>query len=503
MNKRAKAQFWMEFLTDFVCILSANLLTFILFRYVFNKIPQYPSIEWLRYLGILMLSFFVIFIGFHRNINIHKRSKLMEFTSLWENTSLTYLLFATLMLLYKSPIIESRYMLLSGYILFIVFSSIGRYFLKRWLTGYFTKSKVASIAAVITTTNIAEDFIEGIQADWSIRISGIALLDNLCENNIFTNRNTAQMNSSASYASTALKEKTDFPDSIFDIPVLSTDSGFMDWIRSAPLDEVFINLPYRRTDDIQEIVEELESMGITVHINVPSLEKILDDSKYNNINCKMYSGYPMATFAATVHSNTGLVVKRFIDIIAGIFGCLVSIPIILITAIPLLIESPGPLIFKQQRVGKNGRLFNIYKIRSMYTDAEKRKAELMDQNKMDGLMFKMDNDPRITKVGKFIRKYSIDELPQFWNVVKGDMSLIGTRPPTVDEFEQYESRHKRRLSMRPGITGMWQVSGRSDIQDFEEVVKLDCKYIDSWSIMLDIKILLKTVKVVLLHKGAE
>lgn len=122
---------------------------------------------------------------------------------------------------------------------------------------------------------------------------------------------------------------------------------------------------------------------------------------------------------------------------------------------------------------------------------------------MDGLMFKMDDDPRITKVGKFIRKTSIDELPQFWNVLKGDMSLIGTRPPTIDEFEQYESHHKRRLSMRPGITGMWQVSGRSDITDFEEVVRLDCQYIDNWNVWLDIKILFKTIKVVLTHNGAE
>ena len=118
-------------------------------------------------------------------------------------------------------------------------------------------------------------------------------------------------------------------------------------------------------------------------------------------------------------------------------------------------------------------------------------------------MFKMDDDPRITKVGKFIRKYSIDELPQFWNVVKGDMSIIGTRPPTVDEFEHYESRHKRRLSMRPGISGMWQVSGRSDIQNFEDVVELDCKYIDEWSPMLDVIIFFKTIPVVLFHKGAE
>ena len=198
-----------------------------------------------------------------------------------------------------------------------------------------------------------------------------------------------------------------------------------------------------------------------------------------------------------------MAVKRIFDIFFGIVGCILSAPIILITAIPLLAESPGPLFFKQQRVGKNGRLFNIYKLRSMYVDAEERKAALMAQNKMNGLMFKMDEDPRITKVGKFIRKYSIDELPQFINVLKGDMSLIGTRPPTVDEFEHYESRHKRRLSMRPGITGMWQVSGRSDINDFEKVVELDCQYIDNWSPMLDLKIFFKTIYVVLTHKGAE
>ena len=195
--------------------------------------------------------------------------------------------------------------------------------------------------------------------------------------------------------------------------------------------------------------------------------------------------------------------KRSFDIFGGLIGSIISLPIILITAVPLLIESPGPLIFKQQRVGKNGRVFNIYKLRSMYTDAEKRKAELMANNKMSGFMFKMDNDPRITKVGKFIRKTSIDELPQFWNVLKGDMSLVGTRPPTIDEFDKYESHHKRRLSMRPGITGMWQVSGRSDIQNFEDVVRLDCEYIDNWSPALDLKILFKTVWVVLKGSGAE
>lgn len=145
------------------------------------------------------------------------------------------------------------------------------------------------------------------------------------------------------------------------------------------------------------------------------------------------------------------------------------------------LESPGPVFFGQTRIGKNGRRFTFYKFRSMYQDAEQRKKELMAQNEVKGLMFKMENDPRITRVGRFIRKTSIDELPQFWNVLKGDMSLVGTRPPTVDEFEQYEAKHKCRLSMTPGLTGMWQISGRSDIKDFDEVVRLDMEYIDNWN----------------------
>ena len=155
-------------------------------------------------------------------------------------------------------------------------------------------------------------------------------------------------------------------------------------------------------------------------------------------------------------------------------------------------------------MGKNGRPFKIYKFRSMYMDAEERKKELMKQNNIkDGMMFKMDDDPRIIKgVGHFIRKTSLDEFPQFWNVLKGDMSLVGTRPPTVDEWEKYDLHHRVRLSVKPGITGMWQVSGRSEITDFEEVVKLDREYITEWKPALDMRILMKTVQVVLGKGGA-
>ena len=160
------------------------------------------------------------------------------------------------------------------------------------------------------------------------------------------------------------------------------------------------------------------------------------------------------------------------------------------------IQSPGPVFYKSVRIGKNGRRFNFYKFRSMHVDADKRLKDLQKDNEIKGLMFKMENDPRIIPIGHFMRKYSIDELV-------GDMSLVGTRPPTEGEFENYEYHHKARLAIKPGLTGLWQVSGRSDIKDFEDVVKLDTKYISNWTLGLDIKILFKTVGVVLTGSGSK
>ena len=505
MNKRVRTQLSLEFIIDILSILAANVASYCIFTFIIPKILDYPSEEWVRYGGTMFLAYLVVFFGYHSQLDVTQRDRRKEIVSQLKNVTFTYAMFSVLIILLKNSIVESRYMLVSGFLLTLAISMVGKYYLKRYLTGYFTKSRIASMTGIITTSDRAEEFVANIKEDWSLHLSGIVLLDDHVKNNVFsysTKDRAADL--IGMEAPVRVMERTSsLPDRILDVPVIATDDRFVDWIRSSPLDEIFINLPYSDDSEVQNLVEELEDMGITVHINIPSLDDILTSSKFNNINCKIQHGYPMATFTASEQNSGALIVKRTADIVLGILGCIFSLPIIGITAIPLLIESKGPLIFKQQRVGKNGRTFNIYKLRSMYIDAEERKAELMEKNKMEGFMFKMDDDPRITKVGKFIRKYSIDELPQFFNVVKGDMSLVGTRPPTVDEFEKYESRHKRRLSMRPGITGMWQVSGRSDIQDFEEVVELDCRYIDEWSLFLDLKILIKTVGVVLTHKGAE
>ena len=211
----------------------------------------------------------------------------------------------------------------------------------------------------------------------------------------------------------------------------------------------------------------------------------------------------LLTTSNAVASPFELLIKRIMDIFGGIVGLIITGIATIIFGPIIKHQSPGPIFYQQTRIGRNGRKFQIYKFRSMYPDADQRKEELIKQTNSDGFMFKMDNDPRIIPIGHFIRKHSIDELPQFWNVLKGDMSLVGTRPPTVDEWEQYSPHHRARMSTKPGLTGVWQVSGRSDITDFEEVVKLDTEYIRNWTIMTDIKLILKTVLVVFRGDGAK
>ena len=264
------------------------------------------------------------------------------------------------------------------------------------------------------------------------------------------------------------------------------------------IDDVVFKLPGQGQKALFELITDFEDMGANCHyaLDVPTGAR-------GNATMEMFGEMFMATYTLRTQSTWQLVLKRVMDICGAVVGLILCgiISIFLVPAIKL--DSPGPAIFSQIRIGKNGRRFKFYKFRSMYVDAEERKKELMKNNEMDGLMFKMEDDPRITKVGKFIRKTSLDEFPQFWNVLVGDMSLVGTRPPTEDEFNKYNGHYKRRLMMTPGITGLWQVSGRSSITDFDEVVKLDLEYIDNCSLLGDIKILFKTVYSVIKRDGAE
>jgi exopolysaccharide biosynthesis polyprenyl glycosylphosphotransferase len=198
-----------------------------------------------------------------------------------------------------------------------------------------------------------------------------------------------------------------------------------------------------------------------------------------------------------------LVLKRTLDIFGSVLGMIVLVPVFLLVAVAIRLTSRGPALFVQERCGLQGRVFKFYKFRTMVIDAEERKADLAHLNEMKGPVFKIRRDPRMTKLGAILRKLSLDELPQLWNVLRGEMSLVGPRPPTPKEVELYTTRQAQRLSVIPGLTGLWQVSGRSSLEDFERWIDLDLQYVRNWSLWLDLRILLKTVVVVVLTRGAQ
>lgn len=278
------------------------------------------------------------------------------------------------------------------------------------------------------------------------------------------------------------------------VEVVANSETMYDYVKNNVIDEVFFAVS---TSDVSEKVNRILNMGVTADVNINEFLPNIPNPAIQNMN-----DYTVISASIGCVSLKQKVIKRLFDIFVALFGIIITGLLTIVLGIIIKIQSPGPIFFKQKRVGKNGRIFKMYKFRSMYMDAEERKKELMEHNKMSGLMFKMDDDPRITPIGKFIRKTSLDEFPQFINILKGDMSLVGTRPPTLDEYVQYEPHHKSRLAIKPGLTGMWQVSGRSEITDFEEIVRLDNEYIRNFSLSNDLKIMFKTVLVVFKRKGS-
>lgn len=287
-------------------------------------------------------------------------------------------------------------------------------------------------------------------------------------------------------------------DMVYGHKVLGYVSDLLRVCKQYPIDEVVFCLPKDLIVDAEQYLQNLEELGITVRM-------VLDyyDLKYTKKKLDLFHGnLPILTFYSKNLNSQQLLLKRILDLLGALGGLFILLVLFPFIAIMIKRDSPGPLFFGQERVGESGRRFKCWKFRSMHIDAEERKQELLDKNEMNGAIFKIKNDPRVTHFGSFLRKASLDELPQFWNVLRGEMSLVGTRPPTPEEVEEYANWHRRRISIKPGITGIWQVSGRNNINDFDAIVRLDIAYIDSWSIWLDIKILLQTIKVVFSRKGS-
>jgi exopolysaccharide biosynthesis polyprenyl glycosylphosphotransferase len=281
-------------------------------------------------------------------------------------------------------------------------------------------------------------------------------------------------------------------------PVLGSIDDLARVLGERVVDEVHVAVSRRTLERLDGPLGLCDEQGVGVRIVLNQLHRLNSQLYLDRVG-----GVPVLTLASSPQDPVSLILKRAMDVAVSLVALLISAPLFILPAALLVrLTSPGPVVFRQKRVGRNGRLFTLYKLRTMREDAERLKESLAARNEVDGPAFKMKNDPRVTPIGRLLRKLSIDELPQLWNVLRGDMSLVGPRPPLPAEVAKYERWQKRRLSMRPGITCIWQVSGRSDV-GFNRWMEMDLEYIDNWSLGLDLKILLKTIPSVFTARGAS
>ena len=459
LQNKQRIQNIILFITDFAGLILSYYMSGFIWLYYYKGFGLEFSVGQVdSKLTVVIATFLIAYLIHTENEDYTKRTLMQETVSVFKTNIILAAIIAIYQLLDKSSVDFPRGLYVLTIIINVILMLIVREVIKLYLTKKYRNKKRL---LVITTSDRADRIVDKYSSidNWANRLYGIADID-----------------------------KDMKGDNINGVPVVANVHDMMTYMKNEIVDEVYISIRQDKAEELSAVVMQLEDMGIIVHIKLETLDAYKD----YDMKLEKMGKTPVVTFANRFYDYRKLAIKRIIDIIGSIVGLVIMFIAMIFVAPAIKIESPGPVFFKQKRVGRNGRYFYIYKFRSMYMDAEERKKELMAKNEMSGLMFKMKDDPRITKVGKFIRKTSIDELPQFINVFKGDMSIVGTRPPTVNEFKQYEGHHKRRLSMKPGITGMWQAYGRKTITDFEDIVSMDLDYIDNWSIMLDVKIILRT-----------
>ncbi|MGN0363516.1 MAG: exopolysaccharide biosynthesis polyprenyl glycosylphosphotransferase [Bilifractor sp.] len=469
---------WDFALLDVACLELSYVIGYYLRHGLFHQFNQTYRLLSVAFLFIDLLSFLILH-TFHK---VLQRGYLKEFIITMQQTFLVIGMATLYLFAIHQQAVLSRLTLFYTAVLYFLTSYLTRLLRKKHLK----KTSIGSPRSIllITVSSRLENLVRGIERDGTLIYSstGIILLD-------------------------AEREGEDY----HGIKIVANAKDAIEYLSYNWVDEVLFDIP-ESFPYPKEISEEAIQMGITVHkrltypVEASGAKQFVEKIGDHEVLTSVIAEAPLSE----------LVVKRIADIIGGIIGCIITLILTIIVGPMIKIASPdGPVFFHQTRIGKNGKKFEMYKFRSMYPDAEERKKALLEENRVkDGMMFKLEYDPRIIGcrkmpdgtikkgIGNWIRDLSIDEFPQFFNVLKGDMSLVGTRPPTVDEWEKYKPYHRSRMAVKPGITGMWQVSGRSSITDFNEVVKLDRKYIENWSIGMDIRILCKTFYVVFARKGA-
>lgn len=481
-RKRARgwlkhADFWF---IDVICFQFAFIISYVIRH---GYVNPYRTLVYRNTAIIAVFVQIFIFLFFNSFHNVLRRGYYKEFMNVMKTTMIVMLIIVSYLFAIQQGENYSRIALIAntGYYwaLSYLFRNIWKYILnKRAMHNVGRRSMV-----LITTKDRAGEtlpkLIEGSVNEY--QILGVILLD----------------------------QKEKFGE-ICGVPIIANHDTAAEYLCRNWVDEVFIDVipEVVKAKGYQEIMEVIPQMNIVAHLRI----SIPDPFRGQKRDLQKLSGYAVLTMSTNTLSIRDAMMKRMLDVAGGLVGCLLTLLLVALVGPLIYAKSPGNIFFSQIRVGRNGKRFKIYKFRSMKLDADAMKKELAGQNEVaDGMMFKIENDPRIIGcekgpgkgIGNFIRKYSLDEFPQFLNVLKGDMSLVGTRPPTEDEWEKYEYHHRSRMSIKPGLTGMWQVSGRSDITDFEQVVALDKQYIEEWSFGLDVKILLKTIRAVLQREGAR
>jgi exopolysaccharide biosynthesis polyprenyl glycosylphosphotransferase len=280
-------------------------------------------------------------------------------------------------------------------------------------------------------------------------------------------------------------------------PVLGRASEISELLERHVLDLVVFAVPRERLGDVEGAMAACEEQGVAVKIGLD-----LFPARSGRLSVEELEGLPVLSYASAPQEPFALIGKRLFDVVVSVLGLVLLSPVVAVAALAVRLESRGPILFRQRRVGLHGREFTLYKFRSMRVGAEAEKPRLALLNEMDGPVFKIRDDPRVTRVGRLLRRTSLDELPQLWNVLRGEMSLVGPRPPLPEEVRRYERWQRRRLSVKPGVTCTWQVSGRSDV-GFHRWMELDLAYIDGWSLWEDVRIVLRTIPAVIRGRGAR